>query len=191
MSTPAHPDPALVPGGVPPTAPAAAGPVACTRKAYLQAMRQVAASVGVVASDGAAGRHGATVTAFCSVSADPPTVLICLRGESRIGAAVTANRVFTLHILPEDATPIASVFAGDHDGESGDRFGRIDLVEMPGLAPAITRSVSLACRVIHSQRHESHVVLFRRVAAIHQRTLSPLLYRDGRYRALRAADTTA
>lgn len=43
-----------------------------TREECIEALRDVASSVSVVATDGAAGRHGATVSAFCSVSADPP-----------------------------------------------------------------------------------------------------------------------
>ena len=55
-----------------------------TREEFIEALRGVASSVSVVTTDGAAGRHGATVSAFCSVSADPPTLLVCLRGQSRI-----------------------------------------------------------------------------------------------------------
>ena len=57
------------------------------RDAYVHAMRRVASSVAVVTTDGPAGCHGATVSAFSSVSADPPTILVCLRGGSRIAAA--------------------------------------------------------------------------------------------------------
>jgi flavin reductase (DIM6/NTAB) family NADH-FMN oxidoreductase RutF len=50
-------------------------------------MRRVASSVTVVTTDGAAGRFGTTVSAFSSVSADPPTVLVCLFAQSRIAKA--------------------------------------------------------------------------------------------------------
>ena len=58
------------------------------RDNFLQAMRRVASSVTVVTTDGPHGRHGATVSAFCSVSADPPSVLICLRADSRIESRI-------------------------------------------------------------------------------------------------------
>ena len=47
-------------------------------------MRQVAATVTVVTTDGPAGQAGATVSAFSSLSADPPSVLVCLKADTRI-----------------------------------------------------------------------------------------------------------
>lgn len=163
---------------------------ASTRDSYLAAMRQVAGSVAVVTTAGPAGRYGATVTAFCSVSADPPTVLVCLRGGSRIAEAVQANGVFTLNVLPEDADLIARTFAGEFDGLHEDRFAGVTLVEQDGLAPAIADTLSLACRMVRSERHQSHAVLFGAVAAIGHRPLPPLAYHDGGYRGLRMVPQT-
>jgi len=159
--------------------------LAATRDSYIAAMRQVAGSVAVVTTAGPTGRYGATVTAFCSVSADPPTVLVCLRGGSRIAEAVQANGVFTLNVLPEDADMIARTFAGEFDGLHEDRFASVTLVEQEGLAPAIADTLSLACRMVRSERHESHSILFGAVSAIGHRPLPPLAYHDGGYRGLR------
>lgn len=163
---------------------------ASSRDSYLAAMRQVAGSVAVVTTVGQAGRYGATVTAFCSVSADPPTVLVCLRSGSRIAEAVQVNEVFTLNVLPEDADLIARTFAGEFDGLHEDRFAGVTLVEQEGLAPAIAGTLSLACRMVRSERHESHAVLFGAVAAIGHRPLPPLAYHDGGYRGLRVVPQT-
>ena len=46
------------------------------RDDFLNGMRYVANSVTVVTTDGKAGISGATVSAFSSVSADPPMVLV-------------------------------------------------------------------------------------------------------------------
>ena len=64
------------------------------REAFIAAMRQVAAGIAVVTTNGPAGRHSATDSTFCSVSADPPTVLICLGTERRIAKAVEQNQEF-------------------------------------------------------------------------------------------------
>ena len=58
-----------------------------SRDLFIKGMRQVASSVAVVTTLGAHGRHGATVSAFSSVSADPPQLLVCLRSASRIAAS--------------------------------------------------------------------------------------------------------
>ena len=47
---------------------------------YRDAMAKFAGAVHVITSDGPAGRRGVTVIAACSVSDDPPTILVCLNG---------------------------------------------------------------------------------------------------------------
>jgi Flavin reductase like domain len=58
---------------------------------FRSAMRGAASGVTVVATDGPGGRFGQTVSAMCSVSADPPLVLICLHGRSPANDAIAAN----------------------------------------------------------------------------------------------------
>ncbi|MEQ9673623.1 MAG: flavin reductase family protein, partial [Roseovarius indicus] len=84
------------------------------REDFISAMRRVAASVTVVTTDGPAGRAGATVSAFSSVSADPPTVLVCLHAQSRIAGFVQENKRFCVNVLPERFSDIADRFAGRH-----------------------------------------------------------------------------
>ncbi|MGL4441057.1 MAG: flavin reductase family protein [Bosea sp. (in: a-proteobacteria)] len=151
------------------------------RETYLKAMRQIASSVAVVTTDGQAGRHGATVTAFCSVSADPPTLLVCLRTDSRISAAVTANGVFTLSVLPASATQTARAFAGEFDKVLTDRFEGSALVERDGLAPAIGGALGVFCRVVRFEMQDSHTIFMGRVGEIMAGGPYPLTYLNGAY----------
>lgn len=96
------------------------------RTAFISAMRGVGASVTVITKNGKARRRGATVSAFCSVSADPPTILMCLNGSSGIADAVAENRLFNVNILRADQEVIAQRFAGLDDGHVTDRFHNID-----------------------------------------------------------------
>ena len=96
------------------------------RTAFISAMRGVGASVTVVTTNGKARRRGATVSAFCSVSADPPTILVCLNGSSGIAEAVAENRLFNVNILRADQKVIAQRFSGRDDGHVTDRFYNID-----------------------------------------------------------------
>ena len=93
---------------------------------FIEAMRHVAQSVTVVTTQGEDGPTGATVSAFSSLSADPPSVLVCLRSDSRIGLAVGRNQVFCVNVLPEGASALAGHFAGRFDAEEPNRFGAID-----------------------------------------------------------------
>lgn len=149
------------------------------RGGFLRAMRQVAHSVMICTTDGSAGRHGATVTAFASVSADPPTLLVCLRGESRIATAVRANGVFTLSRLAAGQEVIARIFAGADDAERPDRFAGIALAPFPGLAPGLVRAGAFACRLVRAMDHCTHVIMIGEVLRVALAHGPPLLHHEG------------
>jgi len=149
------------------------------RSAFVNAMRGVASSVSVVTTDGPAGRHGATVSAFCSVSADPPTVLVCLRSGSRIARLVAENAVFTVNVLPQSAGKIAERFAGAHDASVADRFEGIDIEG--GTPPAIAGATVLECDVEQSMLSGSHMIFTGIVRKVYRSGQQPLTYLDGAY----------
>ena len=53
------------------------------RQAYREAMARFGAAVSVVTTDGPAGRYGFTASAVCSVTDDPPTLLVCMNRGSK------------------------------------------------------------------------------------------------------------
>lgn len=154
------------------------------RQAFLTGMRQVATSVTVVTTDGPAGRHGATVSAFTSVSADPPTVLVCLRSNSRICSAISRNRVFTVSVLPEHKRELARTFAKQLDDFVVDRFDGVDVDVFPGLAPGIHGASNFACTIIHLLEQHSHTIAVGHVAHVAALRQAPLIYHDGEYQRL-------
>jgi flavin reductase (DIM6/NTAB) family NADH-FMN oxidoreductase RutF len=154
---------------------------AVARSDFITAMRRVASSVTVVTTDGTAGRHGATVSAFSSVSADPPTVLVCLHAKSRIAAAVEGNGRFCVNVLPDHSDSIADRFAGAHDREIADRFTGIPCQGAKGMPPQIEGATSFACTVDNVVQSGSHLVVFGRVEAVGQGGREPLTYLDGAY----------
>lgn len=151
------------------------------RDRFIAAMRKVASSVTVVTTDGSAGRCGATVSAFSSVSADPPTVLVCLFSESRIARAVTANTRFCINVLSENGSEIADRFAGRHDQWVEDRFSGIDWHGAPGVAPQIGGATAFHCVLQQTVRSGSHMIVLGHVRDVLESGESPLAYRDGRY----------
>lgn len=151
------------------------------RDDFIDAMRQVASSVSVVTTDGEAGRHGTTVSAFSSVSADPPTVLVCLFAKSRIAKAVTENSRFCVNVLSEKDAEIADRFAGRHDQWIEDRFSGIDHYGAAGTAPQIDGATAFSCDVQQTIRSGSHLIVLGHVRNVLASSASPLTYRDGCY----------
>lgn len=152
------------------------------REEFIQAMRPVAHSVTVVTTDGPAGRHGATVSAFSSVSADPPTVLVCLNAKSRIGELVNKNGVFTVNVLPEGSEAIAKRFAGMDDAKLTDRFDGVHITD--AAVPEIVGSTVFRCRLEQTIQSGSHTIAIGLVDASMSAGKPALIYCNGNYQTL-------
>lgn len=145
-------------------------------QAFLEAMRNVAASVTVVTTDGPAGRFGATVSSFTSVSVAPPTVLACLARESRVAAALRINGRFAVNVLSTSMEALAHRFAGRDDVTVADRFEGVDWHD--GGQPVIAGATALVCRVETVTAVATHDVCFGLVEAVHAGGHPPLAYLD-------------
>ncbi|GAW35060.1 p-hydroxyphenylacetate 3-hydroxylase, reductase component [Roseovarius sp. A-2] len=158
--------------------------VSVERDAFLAAMRQVASTVTVVTTDGTAGRAGATVSAFTSLSADPPSVLICLRSDSRIARTVAENRAFCVNILPEHAVEVARAFAGPSPDNPEDRFAGLPF-EADAHGPILPRATAFSCALTDLMMHGSHAICIGQVARLTNTGERPLTYMSGDYHIVR------
>ena len=69
------------------------------RTSFIDAMGRTATGVTVVGTDGPAGRLAQTVSAMCSVSADPETLLVCVHRKSPLNEAIARHGVFAVSVL--------------------------------------------------------------------------------------------
>lgn len=157
------------------------------RDAFLSAMRRVASTVTVVTTDGPAGRMGATISAFSSLTADPPSVLVCLRTGSRIERAVTGNGAFCVNILPEDAEDIARRFVGMPGDSPADRFAGLGITPAPE-GPILERATAFTCTLTRRLTHGSHAICIGTVTGISDAGKRPLTYMQGDFHVVRRKD---
>jgi len=154
------------------------------RDDFLNGMRYVANSVTVVTTDGKAGISGATVSAFSSVSADPPMVLVCLNSDSSTLEKIGENTDFCVNVLPEGAKHIAERFAGFHDEEFPDRFEGIDFTDSKGPSPVISGATAFICKLDERVTSGSHVICLGRVIETHAGNFTPLIYMDRKFKRI-------
>ncbi|MFJ8311740.1 MULTISPECIES: flavin reductase family protein [unclassified Streptomyces] len=120
--------------------------------------------------------RGMTCSSLCSVSLEPPTLLVCLRDGSPTLAAVVAGGRFAVNLLHDGAQHAAELFA------SGDpRRFRLLPWQLPSEAagPHLVRDAHTVadCDVVLTQKMGDHVTVFgeaRRIRVSQQRP--PLLY---------------
>src|SRR5260370_34793881 len=84
------------------------------RQQFLHGMSHAACTVSVVTTDGVAGRHGVTVSAMGSVSADTPqpTLLVCIHHLSPVVSALLENVAFCVNVLRAHQSHISATVAG-------------------------------------------------------------------------------
>ncbi len=144
-------------------------------------MSRYGAAVHVITTDGAAGKGGATATAVCSVSDDPPTLLVCVNRKSKTGQIIVNNGVFCVNTLGADAEELANLFAGRTGVASAARFDSgawgILATGSPVFASAIC---ACDCRVTEINAVGSHNVIFGVVEAVNLGPAVPALVYHGR-----------
>ena len=155
------------------------------RQRFLHGMSHAACTVNVVTTDGVAGRHGVTVSAMVSVSADTPqpTLLVCIHHRSAVAAAVLENGVFCVNVLRDDQAHISDNFAGRSGARGEQKFDCTEWTTQVTGAPRVLDSlVAFDCRVTASERVGSHFVVFGSVQDIYvARGGAPLIYANRAY----------
>lgn len=90
--------------------------------------------VVVTSADPASGRmHGVTVSAFASLSLEPPLVLVCINRASQSHDFLSSREHFAVNILARRQTAIAERFAGRAPLVSGAFEG---IAHTPGIGGA-------------------------------------------------------
>jgi len=143
---------------------------------FREAMSRYGAAVHVVTTDGPAGKTGFTATAVCSVSDDPPTLLVCLNRKSQGGPLMAANGVFCVNTLGADAEAISDMFAGRTGAKLAERFSVGVWTTLATGSPVLASAlVACDCRIVEIKAVASHNVIFAVVEAIALGTPGPAL----------------
>lgn len=151
-------------------------------KDFKRALATWASGVTVVTTKGENGFAGLTASAFSSVSAEPPLVLVCVNREAESCAALKTAGFFAVNVLAEEQEAVSNSFAfGDKDK----RFENLDY-EVGSLgAPLINGCLAnLECRVVDTSEQGSHCIFIGQVESVRVGESNPLLYWRGGYRSL-------
>ncbi|MBB2202116.1 flavin reductase [Gluconacetobacter tumulisoli] len=125
---------------------------------FREAMAHLGAAVSIVTTDGKAGRAGVTVSAVCSVTDSPATLLVCINRGSRSHAAFLENGVLCVNVLDAAHQELSGRFASRIDTDSRFDGARWRLLEsgVPALEDAIA---IFDCRITSTSEVGTHTVL--------------------------------
>lgn len=157
-------------------------PEAVSKTEFRNAMARVCAPVNIITTDGTGGRGGFTATAMCSVTDEPPTVLICMNTSSAQADLFVQNGKFCINVLENAHQDLAGHFAGKTADMSA-RYAAAEWTELANGLPALKDAiVALACDLVDLHRVGTHNVLIGKVTDLRVRgDGSALLYFDRNY----------
>jgi flavin reductase (DIM6/NTAB) family NADH-FMN oxidoreductase RutF len=129
------------------------------------------------------GVQGMTVTAFSSVSVNPPQVLVCINDAADTGDGIDESQCFAVNILMAGQESTSNQFAGGSSQQQ--RFENAGWSAGITGAPLLNNSLmSLDCKVVEKVRAGTHWIIIGEVQAVECRSGEPLLYYRGAYRQI-------
>jgi flavin reductase (DIM6/NTAB) family NADH-FMN oxidoreductase RutF len=147
---------------------------------FKAAMRRFATGVTIVTTRTGETIHGFTVNAFASVTADPPTVLICVNKTARAHPIIAESGGFAVNILGLEHQHVAETFM---TAEPHERFNAIAHRNGPSGSPILDGMLAYVdCSVEQEITSGTHTIFIGRVLESGEREGEPLGYFDRAYR---------
>jgi len=103
---------------------------------FRNGMSLLTGAVNVITTDGAAGLAGFTASAVCSVTDQPPTLLVCMNRSSFAHRFFVENRSICANVLSAAQQDLSALFA-NRDVTMADRFAQVAWLPLSTGAPAL------------------------------------------------------
>lgn len=152
------------------------------RAIFLDVMSIVPGPVAIVTTIGETGPMGLTVSAVCSLSADPPSVIACVNKSASAHDTFAAAGCFGVNILSPRQRNLATLFTR----KEIDRFAGHAWTRLSTGAPILENAlVALDCsidRIVDAYSHSVLIGLVRDVRWCKEAAPDCLLWHHRRYR---------
>lgn len=157
--------------------------MAITKEEFRAALGRFASGVTVVTTKNDSGKlFGITVSAFCSVSLEPPLILVCIEKRAGSHHAFQESKAFVVNILREDQQSVSNHFASHLE----DKFANVEydtgIENLPVLRNCLA---NLECRLHDSHESGDHTIFIGQIEKAAVNEENPLIYWHGKYREIR------
>src|SRR5215213_1337438 len=149
---------------------------------FRAALGRFPSGVTVVTTKDAGGRfHGITVSAFASVSLEPPMILVCIEKTTGSYYALQESEFFVVNILAEGQENLSNRFASQIPDKFETVGYRLGLGEIPVFEDALA---TLECRLAYAHEGGDHTIFVGLIEKSEVKDEKPLVYWHGDYRKL-------
>lgn len=155
---------------------------------FLRSMRRLAGGVVLVTACSPEGEAiGLTATAVCSLTVEPPSLLVCVNRSSTLGRILTPGLAFCVNLLAPHHEVLAQVFGGMRQVPREARFGYGQWDASPSGVPLLRDAeASFTCQVGNMVSVGTHIIVIGECldVALPLTSCGALAYRDGAFHAI-------
>ena len=158
------------------------------QQTYRDIMRHHAGAVTIISVGAPGARTGLTATAFCSLTDDPPTVVVCVNRNASAHDLIAQHKYFCVNILGLAQQDVAMRFAGRVGQQGEERFDHGAWKTLTTGAPVLEGALAnLDCEVTETLDGKTHTIYLGRVRAGRVNgEVKPLVYFKGDFCDLKA-----
>lgn len=156
--------------------------MAITKEEFRHALGKFASGVTVVTTKDKTGKlFGITVSAFCSVSLEPPLILVCIEKDTGSHHAFQQSGAFVVNILHENQQEISNHFASHPANKFTEISYHLGIENLPVLDNVL---VNLECRLHNFYEGGDHTIFVGEIERATVNEENPLVYWHGDYKNL-------
>lgn len=158
-------------------------PLDAHRADFIQTMRAVPGAVAIIAAADGDDRTGMAATAWNSLSADPPMVLVCVNKNASVHDFIHRAGAFSLNVMAVQDQETVAIFSARRGLQGRDRFleGRWS-VGASGQPTLNGAKAAFECALVAAHAYETHSIFIGQVrGARRDEDAETLLYLDGRF----------
>ncbi|MFJ9245148.1 flavin reductase family protein [Streptomyces sp. NPDC101776] len=149
-------------------------PISIATRRFREAMASFPSGVTIVTTADEPGQwRGFTATSFCSLSMEPPLILVCLADSAECHPAFTSGEHWLVHVITDEHTELATRFATRGADKSAHPRFALDEHGLPVLDAA---AVTLECSTYDIHPAGDHTILLGRVDDARLGEGTPTLY---------------
>jgi flavin reductase len=158
-------------------------PTEIDKRLLRRALGSFATGVIIVSAAYEGREHGMTANSFTSVSLTPPLVLICTHNNARMTRLLERGMEFGLSMLAAGQEDVSRRFAGRGEGPA------VDFSWVRGVPLIAGAAAHFVCRLTDSRVAGDHTVQIAEVEYFQSCSKAPLVFWNGAYADLAAAET--
>lgn len=148
---------------------------------FRSVLGRFATGITVITARDDQGDHGMTVSAFSSLSLEPPLILVCVAHDAAMAPVMAKTADFVVNILSDGQEAMSRRFSSKLD----DRFAGLGYSRGErGVIILDDVQAWMECRVVNRYIEGDHTIVTGAVERAHARDARPLLYYRGGYAQL-------